>query len=209
MTPREHSVDLYNRAQPLIREDPRMAYQMLISAVMTDPGFAAGWALLGASLADLGSLVASCEAYRSALRLPDGPNVGDMDPVLRQRCLLQLGHRLTNNLIVNDERLDQAEIALKEALALGGDPAVDAFCHTNLSLIAAHRGDREREMAHAERGFALNPDPATELGLAFACLFQGELARGIRHFEARYPHQLGSYLSLPWPRWNGEELRHE
>lgn len=206
MTPRSHAIELYNRAQPVIQADPRMAYQMLISAVMTDPTFADGWGLLGAALADIGSLLASCEAYRSALRLRDGPDAGDMNPILRQRFLLQLGHRLTNNLIVNDERLAQAEQALKQAIAMGGDPTVDAFSHTNLSLIAAHRGERETEMAEAELGFQTNPDPATELGLAFACLFQGLYARGLRHFEARFPFKMQSYQHLPYPRWNGDRV---
>ncbi len=187
-----------------------MAYQMLMSAVTTDPGFADGWALLGASCADLGLLAASCEAYRSALRLPDGPNVGDMTPVLRHRCLLQLGHRLINNLIVNEERLDQAEDALHQALDMGADfdRVVTAFCYTNLSLIAAHRGDKLFEMTHAESGFRIHPDPMTELGLAFSCLYQGQLTRGNEHFEARFTHALQSYLTLPWPRWDGGPVDH-
>lgn len=205
MTSREHAIDLYNRALPLIQTDPRLAYQMLISAVTTDPGFAVGWSLLGASLADLGSIVASCEAYRSALRVPDSDEPGGMTPVLRHRCLLQLGHRLTHNAIVNDERLDEAEYSLHEALDLIGtfDKQETAFCYTNMSLIAAHAGDMTFEMIHATTGFRLDPDPATELGLAFALLSQGHYADGLKHFEARFPYKLGSYLSLPAPRWDG------
>jgi hypothetical protein len=129
-----------------------------------------------------------------------------MSPALRHNCLLQLGHRLANNLIVNDELLDQAEVVLKEALAMGEgmDPKVNGFCHTNLSLIASHRWDKETEIREAELGFETHADPSTELGLAFACLYQGQLARGNRHFEARFPHSLGQYLTLPWPRWDGE-----
>lgn len=207
-TSREHAVDLYNRAQPLIQTDPRMAYQMLISAVITDPAFAEGWALLGAALADLGSLAASCEAYRTVLRLADSEEVGGMTPKLRHRCLLQLGHRLTHQTVVSWVNIDEAEDALHQALAMGGefDAAINAFCHTNLSLCAAHRGDKEKEMFHAEEGYRLCPDSATELGLAFACLFQGQYARGIKHFEARFPFQLASYLSLPYPRWGGEHV---
>jgi hypothetical protein len=205
MTPRQHSIDLLNRAQPLIQAQSQMAYQMLISAVTTDPTFALGWEFLGRSLADLGSLPAACEAFRVALRLPDGENPGDMSPVLRHQCLLQLGHRLSNNLIVNDERLAEAEAALNQALAMGDgmDPKVNAFCHTNLSLIASHRWERETEIREAEIGFETYPDPSTELGLAFACLYDGQLARGNKHFEARFPHALGQYLVLPWPRWDG------
>lgn len=209
MTSRDHAIDLFHRAQALIPTDPRLAYQMLTSAVVTDPNFADGWALLGAALADLGSLSASCEAYRSALRLPYSTDIGGMTPVLRHRCLLQLGHRLTHQTIVSWKNLDEAEEVLRQALVMGVDldEGVNAFCYTNLSLIAAHRGDNAAEMHYAERGFTMHADPATELGLAFACLFQGEYSRGIRHFEARFPHQLQSYMSLPASRWQGEELR--
>lgn len=210
MTPREHAIDLYNRALPLIQSDPRLAYQMLISAVTTDPGFAVGWSLLGASLADLGSIVASCEAYRSALRVPDSDEPGGMTPVLRHRCLLQLGHRLTHNAIVNDERLTEAEAALLDAIAMGNGanlaPDVQGFCHTNLSLIAAHREQWNTEIDEAWLGLEFAPDPATELGFAFALLSQGQYAEGLRHFEARFPYKLGSYLSLPAPRWNGNQV---
>lgn len=205
MTARDHAIDLFNRARPLIPTDPRLAYQMLISSVITDPGFAAGWTLLGASCADLGFIPAACEAYRSALRLPDSSDPGGMTPTLRHRCLLQLGHRLTHQTIVSWKTLDEAETALAAALAMEGefDKQETAFCHTNLSLIAAHRGDKESEIIDAEAGFRIHPDPATEFGVAFACLFQGQYYRGLKHFETRFSMQLSSYLSLPWPRWEG------
>lgn len=205
MTPRNHAIDLFNRAQPLIQTDPRLAYQMLASSVVTDPSFADGWALLGAALADLGSLPASCEAYRSALRLPDSLEPGGMTPTLRHRCLLQLGHRLTHQTVVSWHSLDEATHVLEQAISMGDavDIQTTAFCHTNVSLIAAHRGWEIAELVEAEKGFEMHADPATELGLAFACLFQGQYYRGLKHFEARFPYQLGSYLSLPAPRWDG------
>lgn len=205
MTPREHAISLFNKAQPIIATDPSMAYQMLASAIVVDPGFALGWAFMGATLADIGTLVASCEAYRAALRLPDGDGPGDMTPALRHRCLLQLGHRLTNQKIITWDRLWEAEDALHRALDMEGEFDVQetAFCHTNLALTSGHRGDEVAEMAEAEAGFRTFPDPATELGLAFACLYQGEYIRGLKHFEARFPYAMGSYLSYPAPRWDG------
>lgn len=206
MTPRQHAIDLHNKALPLIQTDPPLAYQMLTSAVITDPTFAAGWAMLGASLADLGQILASIEAYRSALRLPDGPNPDDMNRALRHRCLLQLGHRLTHNAVVSWDRITEANICLSQATK-AEDHQVAAFAYTNLSLIAALRGDQEIEMRAALKGFAIDPSsPATELGLAFACLFQGRYADGLRHFEARYRHILTSYQYLPWPKWTGTKV---
>lgn len=210
MTPREHAISLYNQALPLIPTDPPLAYQMLTSAVVTDPTFAVGWAYLGAALADLGKILASIEAYRTALRQPDGEGPGDMTPEMRHRCLLQLGHRLTNNEVVSWERIEEAESLLCEALGMDFDTPKQeqAFCHTNMSICAAHLGNTVDEIDYAEMGFRIYPDPATELGLAFACLFQGRYADGLKHFEARFPHKLGSYLSLPWPRWDGGLIDH-
>jgi hypothetical protein len=52
----------------------------------------------------------------------------------------------------------------------------------------------------------MRPDPETELGVAFACLFNGYYQEGLRHFEARFPHALPTYLNLPWPRWDGNHV---
>ena len=205
MTPRMTAIDLHNRALPLIQTDPRLAYQMLTSAVMVDPTFSLGWNLLGVTLADTEALPASIAAYRRALALPDGPNPHDMNPATRFRALLQIGHRLTNNLVVSWETLDEAERFIDQALAMEGDfdTQTRAFCHTNMSLIHAHRGHKDKEMASATKGFELHQDPQTEMGLAFACLYAGEFMRGLKHFDARFPYKLTSYQHLPWPRWDG------
>lgn len=205
MTPRELAIDLYNKALPLIPADPPLAYQMLTSAVIADPGFAQGWAYLGASLADLGQILASIEAYRTVLRLPDGDAPGDMNPALRHRCMLQLGHRLTHNAVVTWDRIDEAEECLSLATT-AGDPEVAAFAYTNVSICASHRGFPELEMGAAKLGYETRPVPATELGLAFACLFQGFYKDGLRHFEARFPHILQSFPRLPWPKWDGRPV---
>lgn len=205
MTPRAHAIALFNQAQPIIQTDPRMAYQMLASSVVVDPTFGMGWAFLGAALADLGTLAASCEAYRTALKLPDRDGPGDMTPQLRHRCLLNLGHRLTNQNIITPDRIDEAERALRQAVEMEGDfdSQERAFCYTNLSLIAGHKGKETDELRLAEMGFETHPDPSTELGLAFACLYQGRYVRGFNHFERRFEYALQSYLSYPAPRWDG------
>ena len=204
-TPREYAVDLLVRAQPLISTDPNMAYQMLTSAVAADPLFAAGWASLGGALADLGVIVASCEAYRTALRLDDGGGPGDMTPALRRRCLLQLGHRLTHQRIITWERIGEAWDCLTRAAMMPGEFGAQetAFIHTNMSLISGHWGNADAEMWHAKEGFSVHPDPTTELGLAFACLYQGRYDEGLEHFEARFPYSLKSYEAYPAPRWDG------
>lgn len=217
MTPREQAVHLYNSAGPLIATDQVTAFRMLGSAVDVDPTFAQGWVLLGAACADLGMLKASVSAYRAALGCADGPDPSDMNPVLRHRSMLQLGHRLINNNILTVETMREAEGVLIRAMALGrellGDRAyasrVDeirtsqAFCHTNLSLIASLRDEPRVEIAEAEEGFAMTPNPVTELGLAFAYLHNGAYRAGLDRFEARFPHERTQFLNLPWPRWDG------
>lgn len=210
MNNRSYAADLYNRALPLIQTDPPTAYRLLVAACEADHSFAEAWAFLGASLADLGHMAAACAALRHALRCPDGDQPGDMNPVLRHRCLVNLGHRLIDNRIVSDATLDEAYGRTREALLMEGDFPVSpsAFAHTNLSLILAHGILREKEMFHAQRGFDMCPDPPTELGLAFACLFQGEYRKGLEHFEARFRHtpHLRPYDSMPWPRWDGSRV---
>ena len=204
LTPRETAIDYHNRALKLAGTDPQMAYRHACSAVTVDPTLAAGWAYLGAVLADIGSIPASCAAFRRALACPPGDGPGELDNGLRHRCLVQLGHRLIDNRVVSLAALDEAQDATTAALEVEGvEDAGRAFAYTNLSLIASLRNQLGLELSMAKEGFRLCPEPATELGLAFALLFNGRYADGLRHFEARFPHTLPQYLNLPWPRWDG------
>lgn len=210
MTDRAYSIDLYNRALPIIQTDPPTAYRLLVAACENDPSFAEGWAFLGAALADIGNLPACVSALRQALRCPDGDGPGDMNPVLRHRCLVNLGHRLIDNRIITMETLAEANDATGRAIVMDGEfpDAQRAFARTNLSLIDSLYGIREAEVSDAREGFELCPDPATELGLAFALLFQGQYRKGLEHFEARFKHspKLVSYQHMPWPRWDGSRV---
>ena len=42
------------------------------------------------------------------------------------------------------------------------------------------------------------------MGLAFALLFDRQLAEGFKHFESRYAYRLVNFLKYPYPRWEGE-----
>lgn len=199
MTPREYAIALHQRAVALVSVDQAQAYRMIVNACEVDPGYADGWRFLGSALADMGYLAAACSALRHALRCPD------ISDETRHVCTVNLGHRLIHNQIIGHDTLAEAEAVTDAAIALSGGDALAAFAHTNRSLIAGYRGDARAEMRHAEAGFALCPEPQTEMGLAFACLFQGRYADGIRHFDARYGTEakLAPYRNLPWPRWDG------
>lgn len=205
MTPREYAIQLHQAALQLVHTDQIQAYRMIVNACEADPGYAEGWRFLGAALADLGHLEAAVSALRHALRCRE------IAPSTRHACLVNLGHRLIDNRIISDATLTEALEATDAAIAMAesagsselAGPA--AFANTNRSLIAAHLGDQFDEMAYAKMGFQMCPESPTELGLAFACLFQGYYADGLRHFEARYATtpQLAGYRNLPWPQWDG------
>src|ERR1700677_938815 len=113
MTPREYAVDLHQRALQLVHTDQVQAYRMIVNACEADPGYADGWRFLGAALADLGHLEASVSALRHAVRCAD-------DVVTRHVCLVNLGHRLIDNRIVNADRLAEACRVTDEAIAMKG-----------------------------------------------------------------------------------------
>jgi hypothetical protein len=211
MTPRAYAIDLHNRAMLLVTSDPQMAFRLSVASCDADPTFAEGWAFMGAALADLGNLPAAVSALRHALRCPEGDAPGDLTPVLKHRCLVNLGHRLIDNRIVSLDTLAEAQSATMRAMAMEPEypdlpVAPRAFARTNLSLIASLLCASGAEMAHALEGFAMLPEPPTEMGLAFACLFNGHYREGLKHFEARFPFKLPQYLSMPWPRWDGGRI---
>jgi hypothetical protein len=205
LTPREYAIQLHQAALQLVHTDQIQAYRMIVNACEADPGYAEGWRFLGAALADLGYVHAAVSALRHALRCPE------IAPATELACLVNLGHRLIDNRIISDEGLTEAlavtEAAISMGEAAGSSELVGpiAFAHTNRSLIAAHMGDKSAEMLLALIGFNMCPEPPTELGVAFAELFQGYYGDGLRHFEARYAStpQLAAYRSLPWPQWDG------
>jgi hypothetical protein len=208
---RETAIGYYNRALGLTAADPAMAYRHVCSAVAVDPTLADGWAFLGAALSDMGCLPASCAAFRKALACPPGTGAGDLNEALRFKCLVQLGHRLIDNRCVTLAGLAEARRFTMAALCMDAmgmaAPAEGlAFAHTNMSLIEGLQGHPGPELYRAQTGFVLCPEPATELGLAFALLHNGRYADGLRHFDARFPHALPSYLNLPWPRWDGSRI---
>lgn len=205
---RERAIAWLNQAIDLVRTDPQTAYRLSCSAVMVDPSFADGWVFLGCALADLRQWPAAIAAFRKALDVPMGPEPGDMNPTLRHKALYQLGHWLMHN-----GEFDEAMAVTDRVIALNDDPAVDvpeqnrAFAHTNKGLIASHMYRPAVELASARRGYEMAPDnPQCELGLAFALLFQGQYAEGLKHFTARFPLKLPGYLNLPYPAWTGDEV---
>lgn len=200
---RRSSIDFHNQAVAVVGRDPQLAYRLLCSAVTVDPTMAQGWFLLGNSLADLKLLPASIAAFRRCVDCPLGDEPGDLTQALYGKAMVNLSHRLLNNGEINE-----AMRRAREGFHLldPDDRPNLAFAQINLSLILSQQGDTDEALTQAMIAFDLSKEPIIETGLAFAYLFAGDFANGLRHFEARFPYKLPQMLDFPWPRWNGENL---
>lgn len=194
-----HSMALAHLPGGTMTEDQPLAYRLLCSAVMLDPSFALGWYWLGNANVDMNLRASAAAAFQRGLNCPKGLAAGDLAPELEIKLLVNLGHCLYHL-----GELFRAEMITRKALRIQPD---DAMALVNLSLIRSHRGDHKGAIADAKRAFALDPRPIIETGLAFAQLFAGDYAEGMRHFEARIAYRIPqmSPASFPFKAWSGED----
>lgn len=185
---RATAVQVYNQGVHANATDKQMAYKLISSSVDIDPTFATGWFQVGNMNAEYGLLAASIACYRRMLEIDDTD----------AKAWSNLGHRLYHT-----GEFDEAEEATRRALDL--DPKL-AFAWCNLSLIQSVKGYSDRAIVNARRAFELDPSPIIETALAFALLFSGHYAEGLKHFEARFPYKLGSFTQFPYPQWRGEDI---
>lgn len=195
---RAAAIGYYNKAVQLAATDPRTAYRLLSSAVAIDPGFGQGWFQLGNTNADIKAYHGAVAAYRRALELPDQDGPGDMTAETRLRCLENLGHRLYH---LGD--LDGAEEATRAALDMAPE---SPFALVNRSLLASVRGRHHEAIAAARLAVEGDDSAIIRTAAAFADLFAGDYAEGLRLFEARFAYKLPEYEHYPYPRWNGERV---
>ncbi len=144
---------------------------------------------LGVALRGLGRLAAAEASYRRALALGP-PSAG---------AVSNLG-----NLLRDEGRLAEAAEAHRQALALRPD---DPKLIYNSGLVP--RDDHRPEQAAAifERVLALAPDDAEcRWDLALARLQQGDYARGLPEYEARWGLTRSPPRKIALPRWTGEPL---
>jgi tetratricopeptide (TPR) repeat protein len=205
---RNAAIQFHNQSLAVVGTDKPLAYRLLCSAVTVDPDMAQGWYMLSNACADLKLFPASIAAARRCLACPMGDAPGDLTEQLRAKTMVNLGHRYFQN---GDVR--EAMLTTKAAIGLLDrepdlDPEGRAFAHTNMSLILSVQGRVDAALEEAKRGFELNPTPINETGLGFGYLFAGDYAHGLKHFDARFAYkaELNSYLSWPFPRWQGERV---
>ena len=174
------------------------AFQQFSSAMHADPTWATAAYQVGNNASDLGHHHAAIAAWRRALEC-EMPKNGDVasHEATRAKVLCNLGWRL--------ESTGQTEEALKVAEeAIKTDPKL-SFAWLNLSIIQGRIGRTEDAVASARKAFELSPEDSTvEMGLAFALLFNRNLAEGFKHFESRFKYKLVNFTRYPYPRWEGE-----
>jgi hypothetical protein len=174
------------------------SFQMFCSAVYADPTFGTALYQAGNNGSDLGHLHAAIACWRRALEceMPDTGPQGDSEAA-RAKVLCNLGWRL-ESIGQTMEALEVSERAVKL------DPNL-AFAWLNLSIIQGRLGFTEKAVKSARLAYALDPtNSAVEMGLAFALLFNRNLAEGFKHFEARWAYKLHNFQKYPYPRWEGE-----
>jgi tetratricopeptide (TPR) repeat protein len=201
---RNQSISFHNKAIEVVKTDTQLAYRLLCSATVADPTMAVAWYAMGNALADLHQLPGSISAFRRCLECPIGDEKGDLTPELQAKAMVNLGHRL-----VNDGQIDEAETVARAAIELlEADPELDqegrAFAWTNLSLSLSIQGKIEESLEYARMAFEMSKEPIIETGLAFAHLFAGDYAEGLKHFHARFAYRIPQFLSMPYIKWDGE-----
>lgn len=178
-------------------KNPQLGYQLVGSAVELDPTMAHGWFALGNANGDLKLLHASIAAYRRALQLPEGSEIGDLTPEIKAQVLCNMGHTLYH--------MGKHEEARQRTLeAIEENPKL-AFAWINLSMSYSTAGEDEKAIEAARKAHDLDPENATiQVGLAFALMHAKRYAEGLRWFEARVPYKLPQFLSYPYPKWKGQ-----
>lgn len=204
MGDRKHAQQLFNQGVTSAndRSKPEYlthAFNMFTSSLYADPTWATAAYYTGNSVSDLGFTPAALACWRRALEceMPDVNDNALMD-ASRAKVYTNLGWRLECA-----GETDEALSYCNKAVRL--DPDL-VFAHLNLSIVLARLGRLEEAVASARRAFELAPNDATvEMGLAFALLFNRNLAEGFKHLEARWAYKLHNFSHYPYPKWLGEK----
>jgi tetratricopeptide (TPR) repeat protein len=200
MGKREDATKLLVKGQEVAHDKSRPenqdhAYQLHASACYADPTFGTAFYQNGCVASDLQRPHASVALFRRALECEQTPN--DRHKTLTNLAweMMKVGGHL------------EAVPLLHEALRL--EPK-SALPYMHLSMAHQILGETDVAVGYAKKCFELSdPNDATgypiaEFQLAFALLFDGQWAAGLKHFEARFPARLPQYLSYPYPKWKGE-----
>lgn len=203
MSDRQTAEQFFNNAVTTVNDKSRPeylqhAFQMFSSAMYADPTWATAAYQCGNNASDLMHLPAAIACWRRALEceMPDTAG-NDSADVSRAKVLCNLGWRL-ESVGQTMEALEVSERATKL------DPGL-SFAWLNLSIIQTRLGLTEKAVESARKAYEIKLEDSTvEMGLAFALLFNRNLAEGFKHFESRYAYRLHNFTKYPYPKWLGE-----
>ncbi len=170
-------------------------YQLLASACYADPSYGHAFYANGCAASDLARPHAAIALFRRAIE-------NGVDEAEHPRLLTNLAWELMK---VGGQR--EAVPLLHQALRL--NPKL-SLPYMHLSMCEQIFGNTEVAVGYAKKCFDLaDPNdgqgyPVAEFQLAFALLFDGQYAEGLKHFESRFAARLPNFLLYPYPKWRGE-----
>ena len=187
---KEAAVNLFHQADAARkRGDNRAAKSYLAACLQIDDTVAGGWFNLGVDAQNAGSRELAVALWRRCVELvPDEP---------KSRTNLAWNLQIAGHY---GEAISQARRAMELApeLPLGW---------ANMSLALTVQRDAQAAITAARRAVRLDPsDWQFQMALAFALMFDGQWAEGLRLYEARFPYKLPEFLSYPMPKWDGSPI---
>ena len=185
---RNQAITLFNQSLSLVERDKAMAYRMLSASVDVDPQFHEGWYNIGCADYDMGLRHGAIACMRRVLEIEPG-NI---------RAWINLGHNLYHL-----GRIDAARKAIEKALEIDGE---DAYALLNMSMIESVAGKNALALKYAQRAYVKDCDPVIAIQLAFAYMFSGDWANGLKAFEARYQYKLQEFTQYHYVPWDGGEI---
>lgn len=193
---RAQAVQLYNTAITAVNDlnNPKRydhAYAMFASACFADPTWWEPWFQMGNNCSNMEKKEAAVAYYFRALTC-------DMKDDDRGKVATNLGWKL-HQLGKTEEALHWSLLATKLAPEL-------PFAYVNLSCIYQIKNESAISLVHAQKALERAPDdPTIQTQHAFALLFDGRWASGLKAFECRFAYELKNFLHFPFPKWQGEE----
>jgi tetratricopeptide (TPR) repeat protein len=200
MDNREHATKLLIKGEEAARDksaptNQDHAYQLLSSACYADPSWAHALYVNGCTASDLVRPHAAVALFRRALECEQIPNE-------RHKALTNLAWELMK---IGGQK--EAEKYLREAIELEPKSSLPWM---HLGMIHQTFGQTKTAVSCARKCLALaDPNdgqgyPVAEFQMAFALLFDGQYAEGLKYFESRFAARLPNFLLYPYPKWKGE-----
>jgi tetratricopeptide (TPR) repeat protein len=171
-------------------------YQLISSACYADPSWSHAFYANGCAASDLNRPHAAVAIFRRALECAD-----EKDPET-PKLLTNLAWELMK---IGGQQ--EAIGYLHRAIEI--DPKL-ALPWMHSSLIHTTFGQTKTAVECARKCMSLaDPNdgtgyPTAEFALAFALLFDGQYAEGLKHFESRFAARLPNFTQYPYPKWRGE-----